>query len=80
MTTQQEMKIWQYIEVLRRPNKTWFFSKDNTEEKINALTKIANDGYPSLICSLTEFLKDDDREIRETTSKTITHLFKKINS
>lgn len=74
------MEIWQYTEILRRPSKTWFFSKNNTEEKINALTKIANDGYPSLIYSLTEFLKDDNKEIRETTSKTITHLFKKIDS
>lgn len=74
------MEIWQYIEILRRPNKTWFFSKDNTEEKINALTKIANDGYPSLIYSLTEFLKDDNKEIRESTCKTINHLFKKIDS
>ncbi|MDN3594323.1 HEAT repeat domain-containing protein [Zunongwangia endophytica] len=74
------MEIWQYIEILRRPNKTWFFSKDNTEEKINALIKIANEGYSNLICSLTEFLKDDNNEIRETTSKTITHLFKKIDS
>jgi HEAT repeat protein len=74
------MEIWQYIEILRRPNKTWFFSMDNTEEKINALTKIANDGYPSNISNLTDFLKDDNKEIRETTSKTITHLFKKIES
>jgi hypothetical protein len=74
------MEIWQYIEILRRPNKTWFFSKDNTKEKINALTKIANDGYPSIISNLTDFLKDDNKEIRETTSKTITHLFKKIES
>ena len=74
------MEIWQYIEVLRRPNKTWFFSKDNTKEKINALTKIANDAYPSIIYSLTEFLKDNNKEIRETTCKTITHLFKKIDS
>lgn len=74
------MEIWKYIEILRRPNKTWFFSKDNTEEKINALTKIANDGYPSIISNLTDFLKDDNKEIRETTSKTITYLFKKIES
>lgn len=65
---------------LRRPNKAWFFSKDITDEKINALTKIANEGYSSLIYSLTEFLKDDNREIRETTCRTITHLFKKIDS
>lgn len=74
------MEIWEYIEILRRPNKMWFFSKDNTAEKINALTKIAIDGYPTLIYSLTEFLKVDNKEIRETTSKTITHLFYKIDS
>jgi len=74
------MEIWQYIEILRRPNKAWFFSKDITDEKINALTKIANEGYSSLIYSLTKFLKDDNREIRETTCRTITHLFKKIDS
>jgi HEAT repeat protein len=77
---QQEMEIWQYIEVFRRPNKNWFFSKDNTEEKIDALNKIANNGFPSLICNLIDFLKDDSKEIRETTCKTITHLFKKIES
>jgi HEAT repeat protein len=44
------------------------------------LTKIANDGYPSIISNLTDFLKDENKEIRETTSKTITHLFKKIES
>lgn len=74
------MEIWQYIEVLRQPSKTWFFSKDKTKEKINALTKIANDGYPSLIYSLTDFLKDDNKEIRDTTCRTITYLFKKIDS
>ncbi|MPR36322.1 HEAT repeat domain-containing protein [Salmonirosea aquatica] len=74
------MEMWQYIEALRQPNKTWFFSKGNTEEKINALAKIANDGYPSLIYNLTEFLKDDNREIREATCNTIIHLFKKIDS
>ncbi|KAA5542868.1 hypothetical protein [Adhaeribacter rhizoryzae] len=74
------MEIWQYIEILRRPNKTWFFSKDNTEEKINALTKIASNGYPSLIYSLTDYLKDSNKEIRETTCRTIIHLFKKIDN
>lgn len=74
------MEMWQYIEVLRQPNQTWFFSKDNTEEKINALTKIATDGYPNLIYSLTEFIKDDNKEIRETTCRTIIYLFRKIDS
>ncbi|WP_044206980.1 hypothetical protein [Flammeovirga sp. OC4] len=74
------MEIWQCIEILRRPNKTWFFSKNNTEEKTNALNKIANDGNIKLIYSLTEFLKDDNREIRESTCRTIIHLFQKNDS
>jgi len=48
--------------------------------KINALTIIANEGSPNLISSLIEFLKDDNIEIRETTCRTITHLFRKIDS
>lgn len=74
------MEIWQYLEILRRPKKTWFFSKDNTEEKIDALTKIADHGYPSLIYNLAEFLKDDNKEIRETACNTIIQLFKKIDT
>ena len=74
------MDTWQYIEILRRPNKTWSFSKDHIDKKINALSKIANDGYPSIISGLIEFLKDRNKEIRETTCRTITHLFKKINN
>ena len=74
------METWKYIEILRQPNKTWFFSKDNTTEKIDVLTKIANAGYPSLISSLTDFLKDNNKEIREATCRTIIHLFKKIDN
>ncbi|UZJ63178.1 hypothetical protein OKW96_11675 [Sphingobacterium sp. KU25419] len=74
------MEIWQYLEILRRPKNTWFFTKDNTEEKIDALTKIADEGYPTLIYNLTEFLKDDNKEIRETACNTIIHLFKKIDT
>lgn len=74
------MEIWQYIEILRLPKKTGFFVKDNTEEKINALNKIADDGYPIPIYNLTEFLKDENKEIRETACRTIIQLFKKIDS
>lgn len=74
------MEIWEYIEILRRPNKIGFFSRNNTKEKINALTKIANDGSPNIISSLTDSLKDENKEIRETTSRTITDLFKKIDT
>ena len=73
-------EIWQYVEILKQPNKIWFFSKDNTSEKINALIKIAMGGYPSMVASLTEFLKDNNKEVREATCRTIICLFKKIDS
>lgn len=73
------MEIWQYIELLRQPNRTWFFSKGNTAQKIEALTQIANDRHPSHIDSLTEFLKDNNSEIREATCRTIIHIFKMID-
>ena len=80
MTIHQELEIWQYLKILSRPNKTWFFAKGDTDKKIDALTKIANVGSPSIIYSLTELLKDNNKEIRETTSNTIIHLFKKNDS
>ena len=79
-TKNNEMEIWKYIEILRQSNKAWFFSKDNTAEKIDALKNIYNNGYPSLISSLTGFLKDNNKEIREATCETIIHLFKKIDN
>ena len=74
------MELWQYIQLLKQPSRTWLFSEANTREKINALTQIAEYGYPSIICSLMEFLKDDNKKIREATYLAITHLFKKIES
>lgn len=74
------MEIWQYIEVLRQPDKIWFSSKGNIEKKIEALSQIANDGYPSLISSLIEFLQDKHKEVRDTACRTIIYLFKKIDS
>ncbi|MDR2907665.1 MAG: hypothetical protein LBU91_06725 [Bacteroidales bacterium] len=74
------MEIWKCIEILRQPKKTWIFSKDNTEAKMNALAKISNDGYPSHILELTDFLKDDNKEIRDAVCKTVIHLFKKIKN
>lgn len=74
------MEIWQYIEVLKRPTKTWFFSKDNLEEKLSILAKIADEGYPSLIYSLIDLLRDNNKDIQKATCETIIHLFKKISS
>ena len=73
------MDVWKYLEVLRKPNKSWLFSKDITKEKINALAKIAEDGYPSLISYLTDFLKSNNKELRDATCQTIIHLFNQIS-
>ena len=77
------MEIWQYIEVLRQRKKIRFFLKkedDNFDEKINALTKIADKGSPTDIYSLIDFLKDSDEKIRHAVCETIIRLFKKIDS
>ncbi len=74
------MEIWQYIEVLKQPRRSWLFYKNYKEEKLNALMGIANEGHPGLICALTRFIKDENKEIREETCKTIICLFKKIDS
>lgn len=73
------MEIWQYLETLRRPNKQWLFLKDNTVDRINALTTIAAIGHSNVIGRLIEFLKDRNSEIRQVTCSTIVHLFKKVN-
>lgn len=77
------MEIWQYIEVLRQPKKNRFFLKKeeyNFDEKINALTKIANEGSPTDIYSLIDFLKERDEKIRHAICETIIRLFQKIDS
>lgn len=77
------MEIWQYIEVLKQSKKTRFFLKkedDNFDEKINVLTKIADEGSPTDIYSLIDFLKDSDEKIRHAVCETIIRLFKKIDS
>lgn len=73
------MEIWQYIAILRHPD-TLFFSKKNIEKKINALTRVAIEGHPNDISSLTDFLKDRNREIRGAVCRAVIHLFKKIDN
>ncbi len=74
------MEIWQYINILKRPNKTLFFTKDNVKEKLNALKQIANEGSPTHIYDLIEFLKNKNKEIQNATCDTIIRLFNKLDS
>jgi HEAT repeat protein len=74
------MEIWHYIEVLRKQKQGFLFKKDNVEERLVALNKILEFGYPSTIHSLIPFLKDSDKEIQNATCNTIIQLFKKIET
>jgi len=74
------MEIWQYFDILKKPAKTWFLLKDNTEEKVEALGQLAERGYPALIYELTGLLKDNNKAIRDAACSTVIHLFKKIGS
>lgn len=74
------MELWNYIEILGQKKKGWFSKKDNVEERLLALTKILEFGYPSSIQNLIPFLKDDNKEIQHATCKVITQLFKKIET
>ena len=73
------MELWNYIEILRN-KKQWFFSNDNSDVRLNALTKILELGYPSIIPNLFPFLKDKNLEIRNANCKVIIQLFKKIET
>ncbi|MNU16922.1 HEAT repeat protein [compost metagenome] len=72
------MELWHYIEILRQKKHGWFFRKDNQEERLLALTKILELGYPASIQNLIPFLKDDSKDIRYTTCKVISQLFEGI--
>lgn len=74
------MELWNYIQILGQKKQSWFFKKDNLEERLLALTKILELGYPSSIQNLIPFLKDDSKEIQYTTCKVITQLFKRIET
>ncbi|MFT5513530.1 MAG: HEAT repeat protein [Bacteroidia bacterium] len=74
------MEIGEYIEVLRKPSKTWLFSQDISEERIHVLSKIASEGSPNIIFRLIEFLKDKNGNVRLAACTTIIHLFYKLDS
>jgi HEAT repeat protein len=74
------MELWNYIQILGRKKQGWLFKKDNVEERLIALTKILEFGYPSSIQNLIPFLKDDNKKIQQTTCNVIIELFKKIET
>jgi HEAT repeat protein len=74
------MELWNYIQILGQKKQGWLFKKDNVEERLVALTKILEFGYPSSIQNLIPFLKDDNKEIQQTTCNIINKLFKKIET
>ncbi len=75
-----EMELWHYIQILGQKKQGWLIKKDNVEERLLALTKILEFGYPSSIQNLIPFLKDNNIEIQQATCKVITQLFKKIET
>jgi hypothetical protein len=54
------MEIWNYIEILRKQKQGFLFKKDNVEERLIALDRILELGYPNIIQSLIPFLKDGE--------------------
>lgn len=74
------MEIWNYIEILNNKKQGWFFKKDNIEERLTALDKISEFGHPSTIQNLIPFLKDDTKEIQNSTCIVIIDLFKRIET
>jgi len=74
------MELWNYFQILDQKQKGWLFKKDNIEERLLALIKILELGYPSSIQSLIPFLKDENKEIQLTTCKVITQLFNNIET
>jgi HEAT repeat protein len=74
------MELWNYIQILGQKKQGWLFKIDNAEERLNALTKILEFGYPSSIQNIIPFLKDGDKEIQQATCKVIIELFKKIET
>lgn len=74
------MVLWKYIEILKKPDKTLFLSKDTTKEKFAALDKVAKYGSPNDISSIIFVLKSKNKLVREEACGTIIHLFGKIKN
>lgn len=74
------MVVWKYIEVLRKPDKTLFLSKDYTKEKVAALDKIAQYGSPNDICNLIFVLKNRNQLLREKACNIIIQFFERIKN
>ncbi len=74
------MELWNYLQILGQKKQGWLFKKDNFEERIIALNKISELGYPSIIPNLIPYLKDDNKIIQQTTCNIIIQFFNRINT
>lgn len=72
--------VWKYFEILRKPNKAFFFSKDCSLQKIEALEKIAKYGTPSHISNIIFVLDNENEEVRKAACNAIISLFQKITN
>jgi HEAT repeat protein len=72
------MEIWQYLQILREPKKSWFYSKTDIDRKLDAMTGIALQGHLRDIQHLMPFLKDKHKAMREAACNAILYLFKKV--
>ena len=53
--TLNKMDIWNYIEILSHKKQSWLFPKDNLKVRLTALTRILENGYPTIIHSLIPY-------------------------
>ena len=74
------MEVWECIEILKKSDDNWFFGGKRRDEKILALNKLSEVGYPSIIYNLIPLLQNNSKEIRKATIQTIKYLFKKLDS
>ncbi|WP_020527079.1 hypothetical protein [Flexithrix dorotheae] len=75
-----KMEVWQYLEILRQPNRKGLFSRNNhMKEKLFALQKLSETGTPNLIQDIFPFLKDNSEKIRAGAIHSIRVLFYAIN-
>ena len=74
------MELWNYIQILGQKKQGWLFKKDNVGERLIALSKILEFGYPNTIQNLIPFLTNDNIKIQNETCNVIVQLFSKIKT
>jgi HEAT repeat protein len=71
-------ELWQNLQILQKKPR-WILGKENVNEKLLALDKISELGFPNTIANLMPFLKAKHSKIREKTCNTIVEYFKKLS-